>query len=89
EASMSIQGDVTYYDHIADSGNRISRAFCPICGSQLFAKLELMPGIIGLRAGTLDEPQHFQPKIDIFTASANHWDTMDPALPKFPKSPRA
>ncbi|MHB1737065.1 MAG: GFA family protein [Acidithiobacillus sp.] len=32
----------------ADSGRKVSRGFCPKCGSQLFAKLEMLPDIIGL-----------------------------------------
>ena len=45
ESSITISGEVTYYESTADK-----------CGSQLFAKLEMLPDIIGLRAGTLDDP---------------------------------
>jgi hypothetical protein len=89
EESVSIKGTVKYYESKADSGNTISRGFCPTCGSQLFTKLEMMPNMLGLRAGTLDDPSKFHPKIDMYTASASHWDHMNPDLPKFPKSPRA
>lgn len=83
--SVSIQGTVKYFDSKADSGYIISRGFCPICGSQMFAKLERAQHVLGLRAGTLDAPEHFQPKVDIYTAGAPHWDVMNPALPKFDK----
>ncbi len=89
EENVAIQGAVKYFESKADSGNTISRGFCPQCGSQLFAKLQALPNALGLRAGTLDAPENFDPKANIFTASAPHWDHMDPALPKFPKGPGA
>ena len=54
-----------------------------------FAKLQMMPGVLGLRAGTLDTPESFRPTLDMYTASAAHWDHMDPALPKFREAPVA
>ncbi|PRC91982.1 GFA family protein [Solimicrobium silvestre] len=88
EENVSISGAVKYYESKADSGNAISRGFCPNCGSQLFARLEIMPKMLGLRAGTLDDPSNFHPKVNFFTSSASHWDHMNPDLPTYPKSPR-
>jgi hypothetical protein len=88
EEAVAIQGTVKYFESKADSGNSISRGFCPNCGSQMFAKLEKLPNMLGLRAGTLDEPANYRPNVDIYTDSAAHWDHMDPALPKFARAPR-
>jgi hypothetical protein len=87
ESSITISGEVTYYESTADSGRKVSRGFCPKCGSQLFAKLEMLPDIIGIRAGTLDDPSLFNPGVDIFTSSAAHWDFMNPDIPKFQREP--
>ncbi len=87
EESVEISGTAKYYESISDSGKNISRGFCPKCGSQLFAKLERYAGLLGLRAGTLDDPTLFKPNVDIFTSSAAHWDFMNPALPKFQREP--
>jgi hypothetical protein len=88
EPKVSITGEVKYYQSQADSGRRIARGFCPECGSQLFSKVEIMPDVIGVRAGTFDDPNAFEPKVDIYTDSAAHWDVMNPLLTKFPKSPK-
>lgn len=87
EGSVKISGEAKYYESIADSGKKVSRGFCPKCGSQLFAKFERYLGLIGLRAGTLDDPSLFNPNVNIFTSSAAHWDFMDPDLPKFQREP--
>lgn len=88
EAAVKIGGETKSYEATADSGNKIWRQFCPNCGSQLFSKLQMLPGMIGLRAGTLDDPSAFQPTMDIYTSSAPCWDVMNSALPKFGRAPR-
>jgi hypothetical protein len=85
--TLKITGDVKYYDKTGDSGQTISRGFCPHCGSALFGKPAILPDLISIRPGTLDDPSTFQPAIDIYTASAQPWDYMNPGLPKYPKLP--
>ena len=45
------------------------------------------PDIVGLRVGTLDDPSIFRADADIFVKSAQPWDHMDPALPKYDTYP--
>jgi hypothetical protein len=70
-----------------ESGNRVSRGFCPECGSPLFSRLSGLPDVVGVRVGSLDDPSGYQPTMDIFVASAQPWDHMNPELPKFPGYP--
>ncbi|MBM4299615.1 MAG: GFA family protein [Deltaproteobacteria bacterium] len=86
-AALKITGTAKYHDTKADSGNTLSRGFCPECGTRLFAKTSAMPDLAMIGAGTLDNPSLYAPAMDIFTASAQHWDYMNPALAKFPKMP--
>ena len=46
-----------------------------------------MPELAMITAGSLDDPSQYKPTMDIFTASAQPWDHMNPTLPKFPKMP--
>lgn len=87
-ASLKITGEAKFYDTQSDSGNIVSRGFCPNCGSRLFGKTAAMPDLMAIQAGSLDDPSWYQPRMDIYTASAQPWDTMNPQLPKFQKSPR-
>ncbi|NJK52383.1 MAG: GFA family protein [Leptolyngbyaceae cyanobacterium SU_3_3] len=84
--AVTIRGDVKYYDVVGDSGGIVSRGFCPICGSRLFSKPPI-PELIGIMAGSLDDPSGFQPGMDLYTASAQLWDYMNPDLPKYAKFP--
>lgn len=85
-SAVTITGDVKYYDVKGDSGGIVSRGFCPNCGSRLFAKPPI-PDVMGIMAGSLDDPSWFKPTMDFYTTSAQPWDYMNPELPKFPKLP--
>lgn len=75
------------YVKAADSGNAVTRSFCPECGSPLFLQVATRPDLVGIRVGTLDDPSVFRPQADIFVCSAQPWDHMDPALPKYAAYP--
>ncbi|MBV8045688.1 MAG: aldehyde-activating protein, partial [Paludibacterium sp.] len=52
------------------------------CGSQLFAKFSHLPGLLGIKAGTLNDSARYVPMLDFHVASAATWDVMNPELPK-------
>jgi len=81
------KGTPKYFGITADSGHTTTRAFCGDCGSPLFGLPGRVPEIVTIRAGSLDEPGSFEPSQDIFTASAQPWDYMNPALPKVSRLP--
>lgn len=87
EPAVSITGTVKYYATPGRSGQLVHRGFCPECGSSLFGKVDVIPGMIAIRAGSLDDLSLYQPQSDIFTCHASTWDAMDPALKKFEESP--
>lgn len=87
ESNVSIFGEVKYFESQGKSEKIVSRGFCPTCGSQVFGKPAAMPGMIAIRAGTLDDISKYKPQVDIFTSHAVAWDVMDESLPKFPEMP--
>ena len=86
-AALKITGEVKYYETKSDTGNIFSRGFCSECGARLFGKSAGQPRLAMITAGSLDDPSGYRPAIDFFTSSAQPWDHMNPALPKFPKMP--
>lgn len=69
----------------ADNGNRVSREFCAECGTPLFARGAATPQFVAIKVGSLDDPSWCAPMVDIWTDSAQPWEVMNPALPKFAK----
>ena len=81
------KGTPKRYVATADSGNEISRVICGDCGSPLYVQVSTRPDLVGLRVGTLDDPSWFRAEADIFVKSAQPWDHMDPAIPKYDTYP--
>src|ERR1700722_16575329 len=71
----------------SDAGNDISRVFCGDCGAPLYVQVSTRPDMVGIRVSSFDDPSWFKPEADIFVKSAQPWDYMNPALPKFPTYP--
>jgi hypothetical protein len=78
--SISATGALSCYTATADSGNQISRYFCPTCGSHLFASSTGRPQFRVVRLGTLDDPSSVRPQVNIWASSAPRWACLDPTL---------
>jgi hypothetical protein len=75
---VAVEGALTDYTSHADSGTLMHRQFCAICGTPMFTQAETRKHTIGVRAGTLDEPDLGKPQITIWTSSAPNWACFDP-----------
>ena len=81
KSAVEITGEPRYYKVVGNAGKAIERGFCPTCGSQVTVKLERLPDVLGLQAGSLD-PSIYRPMRDVFTSSAQPWDHMNPNIQK-------
>jgi hypothetical protein len=81
------KGAPRHYVAKADSGNEITRVFCPDCGSPLYVQVSTRPDLVGVRVASFDDPSWFRPEADIFVQSAQPWDHMNPDIPKYPTYP--
>ncbi len=86
-ADVSVSGTLTDYVSVADSGNRMHRRFCPVCGTHIFSAAEARPHLIYVRAGSLDDPEIGKPEATIWTASAPTWACIDAGLPQVAGQP--
>ena len=66
-------GQPKVYVKLGSSGARRAQAFCPNCGSQLYATDADAPKIYGLRVGCIDERIALIPKKQIWCRSALPW----------------
>jgi hypothetical protein len=61
------------FDDIGDSGLGVKRHFCGRCGSPIYSELEANPGVVAIKAGTLDDPSRVEPQVHLWRASAQPW----------------
>lgn len=83
EDAFTITGEVKFYDKASDSGNTVSRGFCPTCGAAVYSRNSGMPGMVFPRASSLDDLEVFKPQMVVYAKRAASWDEIDPALPHF------
>jgi hypothetical protein len=87
-AAAHLSGQAAVWDKAAESGNIVSRAFCPVCGAPVYSTNNGMPELFFIRAGSLDDPSRYRPQMVVWSKSGQAWDHTGPALPKFEKTPQ-
>jgi len=87
ESFKLLQGQLTDFQHVADSGTTRSRPFCPKCGTPIYAK-SVGGGLpmIGFRVGTLDQRYKLVPNFQVWCRSAQPWAIVK-GLPQFETQP--
>jgi hypothetical protein len=85
--SVEIEGDARGYTVDGESGNKVTRRFCPTCGTPLWSEVENGPGWIALKAATFDDPSWVKPAAEIWTDSAQSWSHIPEAITRFPRNP--
>jgi hypothetical protein len=81
------KGAVREYRSIGDNGSEIFRGFCENCGSPVATRLARLPQLVGIPAGSMDDPLRHKPTMDLFVRDAQPWDIMDPSRKKFETAP--
>ena len=87
EDNLLIKGSPKVYQHLADSGNQMTKKFCGNCGAQMFSLGSGRPGIVSIRGGTIDNLEIIQPTLNIFVSSKIPSTPLDESLSTFEKMP--
>jgi hypothetical protein len=86
-AGFEVSGEPQDFVSIAESGSRMHRRFCGVCGTPLFSQAEARPHLVFVRAGTLDDPNIAKPESTIWARSAPDWACIDERLPRIDGQP--
>ena len=75
QAAFSVEGDTlaSFTTTGTDSGEDTERHFCSACGSPLFTLTASAPGVVIIKAGSLDDMSWFEPAAEVWTSSAQPW----------------
>jgi len=84
---FQLDGQLSEYSLEADSGNRVTKAFCPNCGSQILGRNSGSTGYVTVSLGTLDDSSAIKPQVTIFARNRKPWDVMDDQVATFEDQP--
>jgi hypothetical protein len=87
--AFEVQGPVRQTRSTGGSGRPAVRNFCADCGSLLFGTPEVAPEMVTIYAGSLDDPESFQPTDAFFTAQRPSWAKLQGPLAEHPALPGA
>ena len=85
EADVAIAGQSVEFTRKADSGNSFTGGFCPVCGTTVWFRGDLKPGVIGIPVGTFADPDFCPPVRSVWEQTMHRWVAIPGAIPHFPK----
>jgi hypothetical protein len=85
ETFKLISGSPKIYVKTAESGTKRAHAFCPDCGTPIYATSVSDQQVYGLRVGTLRQRSQLAPKKQAWCRSALGWAMNIEPLPQSPK----
>ena len=87
-SGFNISGEtLTDYVDLGDSGQELHRYFCNKCGSPIYTEVDIMPGVIVVKVGTLDNTSSYVPGANIWCDSQMSWLKNKLEGPEFEKMP--
>jgi len=85
--NFRLRGEPRVYVKTAESGNRRAQAFCPECGTRIYASAEKDPLVFNLRLGTVRQRAALSPRAQIWCRSALPWVNGLSSIPQHAKQP--
>lgn len=85
--ALELRGELSIFSTTGDSGAKVHRHFCGQCGSPIYSLPDAMPGLIFLKAGTLDDSSWLEPQIEFFCDTAQPWVNLAGSWDKAPRNP--
>ena len=73
ESQYEQTGETKVFADKGDSGQAVLRCFCAACGSPILSKAGIMPGMVLIKAGTLDDFSGLTPAIEVYADHAAAW----------------
>jgi len=87
EGFRLLTGQPKLYVKTAESGNQRAQAFCPECGSRLYAAAVTDPQTLNIRVGTARQRRELAPRAQLWCRSALEWVMSLGSVKKFDKQP--
>jgi hypothetical protein len=73
ENQVTVTGEATTWQRVADSGHRATYRFCPHCGSTLTYVIEGWPGVIAVPIGAFADPDFPKPRFSVYEHRRHGW----------------
>lgn len=86
EAQLEVAGAVVEYGFVNPMGRLSHQRFCPTCHTRLYNTNAARPGIVNIRAGTLDGSALLEVPLHIWTRSKQPWVILPETAEMWPEA---
>jgi hypothetical protein len=83
--AFQLNGELKIYIKTAESGAKRAQAFCPECGTAIYATAAESPQVFNIRVGTVRQRAELRPKSQGWYRSAQAWVKDLGSIPRFNK----
>jgi hypothetical protein len=75
EPQITVTGTLSTFEDRGDLGDavHVHRKFCGSCGSPIYSLMEVPPGLIAVKAGTLDDTSEVNPTVEAWCERKQPW----------------
>lgn len=73
DENVTLTGDCSKWERVADSGHRACYRFCPVCGSTLAYTIEGWPGVVAIPVGAFADPEFPAPRFSVYEHRKQPW----------------
>lgn len=84
---VTIRGETSEYAYAGEGGAMSRHWSCPTCATRIANENDAVPGMVILRAGTLDRSSELTPVAHIWTSRKQPWVQIAPDVAAFETSP--
>jgi hypothetical protein len=80
-----LSGEAKRYERPTDAGGVFETFFCPTCGSTVYARASLHPGVIGIAVGAIADPAFPAPVLSGWEETRHRWVSIPGPIPHLPR----
>jgi hypothetical protein len=75
DSQLAVSGELRTYEETGEQGDDVyvRRRFCGSCGSPIVSELAHPPGVIAVKAGTLDDKSEVLPTVEVWCVDRQPW----------------
>ena len=81
------KGQPKEFSTLSEAGNHVTRAFCEICGTHVYAHSDAHPEVCSIKAGSLDDPSSFRARAHLWMSEAQPWHKRSWLSRRFRRNP--
>jgi len=73
---VTLSGEFSEWQRVADSGHKATYRFCPTCGSTVSYVIEGWPGVVAIPLGAFADPEFPGPRFSVYEHRKHDWTTV-------------